>query len=166
MFVVYRILGWHFSFDTLKISLYCALALIKVGSHPYLCSSLYIVVSSPPSPCLPLQLIFYLSLVLFNNLIVMYPDVTFFVFHLWLLGLLMFSGLEYLSNLDIFQPLRPQIFFFFWSPSSLLDSNHLYFRLLGTVSLQWCFAQVVLTFFHFVHFIWTYIFFLWCLRYW
>ena len=43
----------------------------------------------------------------------MYPDVTFFVFHLWLLGLLMFSGLEYLSNLDIFQPLRPQIFFFF-----------------------------------------------------
>lgn len=114
MFVVYRILGWHFSFDTLKISLYCALALIKVGSHPYLCSSLCIVVSSPPSPCLPLQLIFYLSLVLFNNLIVMYPDVTFFVFHLWLLGLLMFSGLEYLSNLDIFQPLRPQIFFFFF----------------------------------------------------
>ena len=113
MFAVYRILGWHFSFETLKIPLYSALALIKVCCLPYLCSSLYIVVPSPPSPCLPLQLIFYLSLVLFNNLIVMYPGVTFFVFHLWIFGLLVFSGLEYLSNLDIFQPLRLQIFFFF-----------------------------------------------------
>lgn len=43
----------------------------------------------------------------------MYPGVTFFVFHLWILELLVFSGLEYVSNLDIFQPLRPQFFFFF-----------------------------------------------------
>lgn len=113
--------------ETLKIPLCSALALIEVCCLPCLCSSLYIVLPSPPSPCLPLQLIFYLPLILFNNFIVMYPGVTFFVFHLWILELLVFSGLEYVSNLDIFQPLRPQFFFFFFGllPHSRIPTTYI-----------------------------------------
>lgn len=101
----------HFSFSTWKAPLHCLLALTRsLLPSWFLFFSIYCV---PPYLYLLLR---FLLIAVFNNLNIMCLGMIFSVFHLWFIELI-FASLEYLSNLDIFQPVCIQIFF---SVSSLL----------------------------------------------